>query len=334
MGNTIINYDDLLEIIFEKIPGRNKKDKILIISKLFDLSDQSAYNKLSGRSQFSVSELFTLSSMYGFSIDEITQESKRDRSFIPFYSDGLKYSPRTYAEYLQNINGYFGKIKRLTHVHGYFLANEIPMMHLLNFPHLLYLKMYIWNEVNWQIKGISKEYNPQSIVDEPEFLQQKKYLNDQFCSFHNTEIWNPNMLDNLISQFIYLQEKGIIKDFNQIQTFVQELYKLVDYLSLLAETGDKAINHKNAIYKCDIFYTELVVGSEIILVKSDEGNMLFQQLDSPNYIRTYDANMISKVYDFFKEIKKSSTYITATGERERVKFFENLRQRCTKIHHT
>jgi len=56
--------------------------------------------------------------------------------------------------------------------------------------------------------------------------------------------------------------------------------------------------------KCDIYLTDLTSGSEIILVKSDQVDMLSQQIDVPNYMQTSDQKMIDSHFRFFGKHQK------------------------------
>ncbi|MBK9744422.1 MAG: hypothetical protein IPO94_16385, partial [Saprospiraceae bacterium] len=65
------------------------------------------------------------------------------------------------------------------------------------------------------------------------------------------------------------------------------------------------------------------IGSEVILVRSENLDLLFQQIDVPNYMRTTDPRMIDNQFRFFENIRKISTHITMTGEKSVLNFSKN-----------
>jgi hypothetical protein len=321
------NYEQIVEKVMVYVPGRNFKEKIDNLAKLLGMTDQSIYNKVSNRSRFTVEELFTICLTYKMSIDSIIYGSSSDKSYVPFYGDGLRYSPRSFREYLLNINKYFSQIRSLENVHGYFLANELPFFHILPFHNILYLKFYIWNEFNWKIKGIPPLYNPEMVTKNSELIQESKNAYNLFCSFDSTEIWNPYILDNMLTQFENLIKVGIIRDKEHIKSFVFELNKLIELLETYTLDGHKPQNAKNQTFKSLVHCTDLNLGSEIILVKSNQINFVFQQIDIPNYLRTSDPNMTENVYSYYNASLLKSTCITLTGQLAKELFFANLRRK-------
>ena len=148
-----------------------------------------------------------------------------------------------------------------------------------------------------------------------------------FNSFPNIEIWNPSILDNTLTQFKYLKDVGIISSQDDIFNFKKEMVQFIDYLEEITLSGHKPENSKSQKMASNIYITDLTLGSEIILVKSDPMDMLFQQIDVPNYMHTSDERMIKNQFSFFENIRKISTHITHAGEKERLIYFNSLRQR-------
>lgn len=326
-----VSNKDLAEFIIQNSGAKNFKELVTKISKIIDLSETSVYNKLNDRSSFSAPEIIEIYMYFGISLDQIISKHDKHNSFVPFFADGLKFKPRNFTDYINNIIMYYSKIKQWENVHGYFLANEVPMFHLLSFPHLMYMKLYIWNKTNWHIKDLSTDYAFQSIENDFEFKQSLTLLKELYFSFPDTQIWNLNMLDNSITQFQYLIDLGILKNKEDVLQLTQEFKDLINYLEELTFLGHKPKNIKGIENATNIYITDMNIGSEVILVKSDKSDLLFQQIDVPNYMRTNDPKMIENQYAFFENIKKISTHITMTGEKERFKFFKKLREKVENI---
>jgi BetR domain len=324
-------YARMAEKILNAFEGKTQKDKSIVVAKLLDITVSAVYNKVKGRSRFTIDELVIMAREVKMSLDVLLLMGAVDKSYIPFYADGLKFSPRSYKEFLENFNHYFSMINQLPNVHGYFIANEATLFHLLGHPQLMYLKLYLWNKINWQIPGISTMYNPDSLMCDPAFVQEAKLLKDRFYSFDSTEIWNPNMLDNILKQFRFFEDSQFIKDPTIKVQFKKELFDLIAYFENLCITGEKPQNSRSITHKSNIYYSELNLGSEMIMVESDKLEFYFQQVDIPNYMRTTDPRMIAKLKKFYTSVSKMSTNITVTGERERVQLFNQFRERCERL---
>jgi hypothetical protein len=324
-------YAQMAEKILNAFEGKNQKDKTVVVAKLLGLTESAVYNKVKGRSRFSIDELVLMANAAKISLDVLLRMGAVDKSYIPFYADGLKFSPRSYKEFLENFNHYFSMINQLKNVHGYFIANEVTLFHLLGYPQLMYLKLYLWNKINWHIPGITAVYDPESLQCDPAFMQEAKILKDRFFSFDSTEIWNTSMLDNIIAHFRYFEDAQIIRDPEIKVKFKKEMFALIDDFENLCITGHKPQNSRSVTRKSNIYFSELNLGSEMIFVESEDMEFYFQQADIPNYMRTTDPRMTAKLKAFYNSVLTMSTNITITGERERVKLFNQFRQRCEML---
>jgi hypothetical protein len=113
-----VSNKDLAEYIIQNAGAKNLKELVTKISKLIDLGETSVYNKLQDRSSFSASEIIEIYLHFGISVDQLMTQKDKHNAFVPFFADGLKYKPRNYTDYINNIIMYYSKIKQLEDVHG------------------------------------------------------------------------------------------------------------------------------------------------------------------------------------------------------------------------
>lgn len=308
------------------INSHTQKELVDVLAQITNNSNSTIYNKLSGRSKFNVEELCAIAERFNLSLDELLI-NRENSSYLPFHCDGIKYNPRNFNDYILNILKHFLFVKKQEEIHGYFIANETPLFHLLDFPFLMYLKFFISNRTNWQIEGISREFNFQTFHADAELKQSLLFLRDLFRTFPNTEIWNPHIIDNILSQFQYFRETGVISDSQDVFLFKKEMNGLIDYLQELTYTGHKPANRKGQTVPISIFLSEVALGSELLLIKSSSQSIMFQQIDVPNYMYTIDHRMIDKQYKYFQTLQNTSMNITTSNERDRIKFLKDLRNK-------
>jgi hypothetical protein len=324
-------YEQISSNIIQHIGLGSTKDTVTTLSKWLGVTETAIYNKLKSRSKFSVEEIHLICMRGNLALDNIFSVTDYNRGFVPFFADGLKFKPRSYDDYLNKIINYYSKIQQLKNVHGYFMANEVPLFHILGFPHLMYLKMYIWNDINWNIPNVKPIFDSVSFIKSPEINMATKVLKEQFHSFDDTEIWNPYMLDNTISQYLYLRDTGVITDEKDIKMIEHEFEKFIDHLENISTSGKKPENARGKTKTIDVYIINLTLGSEVILVMSDEVNMLFQMIDAPNYMTTTHDAMIKCQFDFFTKVKEKSTLITSAGHRAKTIFFSRMREQLKRL---
>jgi transcriptional regulator with XRE-family HTH domain len=305
---------------------KTQKDLVDALATVTSNSNSTIYNKLSGRSNFTIEEVCLIAEKFDISLEELLMK-RENTSYVPFHADGIKYNPRNYSDYIQNIIYHFGFVKRQPEVHGYFIANQIPLFHILDFPFLTYLKLFISNRTNWKIPGISKEFKFEEYKSDRELATNISYLKNLYRTFPNTEILNPHIIDNIISQFQYLWELEVISDKEHLYLFKKELGNLIEYLEDLTTTGLKPANIKGIQPQIQIYLSELNLGSELLLIKSSEESMMFHQVDVPNYMYTLDERMIEKQYQYFQTFQNISINITKSNEKDKSKFFKRLKQK-------
>lgn len=331
MKNHPYSYDRMVIHLVRQLNPLLSRGSIHQLRQWLKISESSMYNKLSGRSRFSFEELATICRQAEISMDQLIHLDNARRSLVHFHMDGLMYPPRSYAEYLKNITNHFYKVKGKSNVHGLIISHEIPVFHLLPFPHLLYLKMYIWNRINWKIKDLPAGYNPYSFISDPDAKLTISVLQDLFLSFSHTEIWHPSILDNIITQYRYIKDMGLIESEEIQNNIIQDLHGLVAYLEVITDSGQKPANLKGRQSAVQILLSGMSMGPETILVHSDDLQMLFLQTEMPNYIKTTDQLAIEKFYAFFQNVRQHSTQITQSGGKEKYLFFGSLKEKVMEL---
>jgi hypothetical protein len=123
----------------------------------------------------------------------------------------------------------------------------------------------------------------------------------------------------------------IITEESYIKSFKFELNELVNRLEFITETGSKDMNLKGKKFDAEILFTQLHMGSELILVTGDELSFVFHQLDIPNYIRSNDDRYIKKLLNYYNNIKKTANNITKAGESTKIKMFKNFRATIDQV---
>ena len=150
MENTL-DHKTIVNHLLKHHGSKNIKELVLKMSKLFDLTETSIYNKLQNRTNFTARNI---ANFFFFLICPWMNLYKTTPSIMDLCHTMLT-APNTnhhYSDYINNIIYYYTRVKQLPECYGLLLANEVPLSHLLNFSHLNLPKIYIWNRTNWKMK--------------------------------------------------------------------------------------------------------------------------------------------------------------------------------------
>jgi len=326
-------YDQIMTYLLDQV-GYSKKTQnhlVSVMSKILKCKEATVYNKIIGRSRFTVEELFLIARELNVSLDNIIYKDAPDRNSFLFSADGLRFRPRLYKDYIDNIILHFGMLKAFDSPRGIFLANEVPLFHFLRFPNLFYLKLYIWNITNWKIPNLSEYYAPESITNDPEIQHSARILYSLFNSFHSTEIWNPSMLETTIAQIRYLIQSNRITNPKHISDLIANLHALTNYLEQIANLGYK-VNHQNENKSTiEIYINELLTNAEIILIEAEGKSILYNQFDLPNYIKSSEPLVCDYAKGWLNNIISKSTSITKTGDRDKKLLFRKLNKSIEQL---
>jgi hypothetical protein len=108
------------------------------------------------------------------------------------------------------------------------------------------------------------------------------------------------------------------------------LLKLVNHLEQQAEHGmkfriDEEPKPGGAAY--NLFWNDLVMGDNTILVELDSKRLTFLNHSVINFIYTTDERFNAYMFDNMQNIAKRSTPLSRVGEKDRYRFFNRLRDK-------
>jgi hypothetical protein len=156
----------------------------------------------------------------------------------------------------------------------------------------------------------------------------------EYNNIPSLELWNLESINSTISQIQYYRDSGTFKYAKDLSVVVDSLQRSLDHIQLQAEKGVKFmpgatdISHKASL---QFYVNEVVLGSNTILLELNETRLSFITYSVLNYIITKDQRFNEKVFDNFYNLLTRSTLISGTGEKERNRFFNNLRAKIQAL---
>ncbi|MFZ1706106.1 MAG: hypothetical protein WAT79_17300 [Saprospiraceae bacterium] len=323
--------DSILDLIKNHLSGETLKEMQFEIGQILNLSASTAYNKISGRNEFSVLEFLQLSQALEISIDRLLA-SHNQKEFRPvyFYADGLEQKPNSFLEYFEKVMDNVVKAKpSAENIKATFVCLQPHVFHLMKYPFLLYLKLYTYNLVNWRIASIDK-YDPNVFLRDEQTMALIKKLYHTYLSIPIAEMVGHNFIHPMCSQLEYLIKSGIISDPEHLKQIKVDLYQ---FLEDMEEVASKGVN-TNSLGKetpVEIYINKFIHVSNIILIETEEGGLLTIQCDVPEVVKTYDPIFIEHFKKWLNSNKEFAIYISKTGGLERKDFFQRNKKHIEMV---
>lgn len=314
--------DIVIQLIKDHFKDAPLKEVQLELGRILNVKPSTAYNKVMGRNEFSISEFLLLVKEFKVSVDALISKSSKDTiKPLYFYADGLEDNIQSYFEYFRKVMNNVVKARPGdSQTKATFVCLQPHVFHLMPYPNLLYLKLYTYNLINWRIKGLEK-YDPVSFVKDDETQKLIKKLYFAYQSIHVSEMVGHNFIHPLCSQLEYLVKTKIIRDPDHLRQIKHEIYTLLRELEETAGKGMR-VNAEGKETTVDMYINKFIHVSNIILIESEQGGLLTIQCDVPDVVKTYDPVFIKHFKQWLDSNQEYAINISRSGGLERKEFFE------------
>lgn len=295
------------------------------VSDCLQIGRSTAYKKINGTSSLSLEEFFKLVQHGNIPVGSLSKIT----GHAMFQIDGIKRQTLDPLDYFRVIQHHLGHLTSQNSITFTYLSQEIPFYHLLNFPHLASLKLFVWEITNWksQSKSTFLDLDNQHI-NLKAYNRVRSKLLDYYLQCPGTEIWKSSILDSTIEQIIYLLYSGMIKDRSTIERLVGSLESLYNYLYESCESGYK-INvmnpSQNNLHKIEVYYNSIVNTQNTIIIKGNKTHRVYTMFDTPNYLNTSSKEVKDHISAWIDNIIVHSTKISREGHTARLNYFRKLR---------
>ena len=300
------------------------------VATLLNISNDSAYRRIRAEKPISFDELQVLCSHYKISLDQ----------FLHLQSDAIIFNGRVntnsetiFEDYLKNVQQQFKMMNGYASKHLYVLMKDIPPFVHFQIPELAKFKFYFW------MKSILYDERLKKIkfsLDDPryeEFIPLSKKVIEAYNTIPVTEIWNIESINSSLRQIDFYRQAGMFQDENDIKILYEKMEDLVNHIERQAEMGIKFLigtepSPKPATY--NMFVNELILGDNTFLAELDNMKLTFLNHSVLYFVATADEQFNNAMFNNLDNLTKKSTQLSSIGEKERLRFFNRLRD---KIHH-
>ena len=318
-----MNYqENLISRINASLPAGQSLAPIL--ADLLDVSMDSAYRRISGKTVFSLDESVKIAEHFSISLDSLKNPNQLNASISFTQLDSKVESFKVYLEgLLQNLkligNSKEGRL--------YYSCLDIPVFQNLSLPNLAAFKMFYWMHAIMEVEELKGKQLEKDTIDK-ELIDFGKAIYEEYCRIPSVELWTTGTLNSTLRQIEFYHHSGHIRSKEVLEDLYADLDTLIDRQERKAEKGTKVIDriaeenekHNFSLYESDI---ELSNNGALAIVNgvriSFIGHLTFNSLicDHPK--------LNEMTYNWYDRLVRKSTLISEVSAKQRYQFISHLK---------
>ncbi|GAB5539327.1 MAG: hypothetical protein Salg2KO_14300 [Salibacteraceae bacterium] len=287
------------------------------LSELWDISLDSVYRRMRGEKLMKLNELLQLYHEYDFSLEEVVASSK---SRLVFSFQPILEGAFDFLQYLEYIDNMLGSIAACSNRKMYYLANDVPMFHLMNAPALASFKLFFWQKT---ILGFDAYKNRSFKLGEVNDRVNKlsRSIRDAYFSIPSIEIFSPQTIETSLRQIEYYLMAGHFEDNKTALYLCDEFANLMRHIKVQCELGRKfkagsePTNNHSSTY--EVYFNEVLYSDTTIMVEADEERLVYLTNNGLNVLRTNAAPYYEHSLQSFRILQRKSVPVSLGSDRER-----------------
>lgn len=165
------------------------------------------------------------------------------------------------------------------------------------------------------------------------FLLGQQVLKE-YNQIPSVELWNLESMHSTLNQIAYYKDAGNFKSKHDLELVINSFINMVDHLQMQAEKGVKFMPGDTELsYQASIhfFINELILGNNTMVINLDGKKISMVTYSVFHYLFTKDPRFSTKVMSSFDTLLNRSTLVSKTGEKDRNRFFNAIREKIKAL---
>jgi hypothetical protein len=288
------------------------------VAELLHISRDSAYRRIRGETILSLDEAQTLCNHFGISIDQLFSKSSEMVSFhrlvVDFHENNLL---KWVGSIIRNLE-FISSFKQNEMI---FCAKDIPAFHYFRLPDLAAFKHFFWMKTLIDYPEYKDRKFKPGVVPKELVTGSEKIWN-MYSSLSSTEIWNEQAIYCTLRQIEFYYECRFFESPDVAQHLCDQLIKLVDLVQAEAAVGKKS---GGGVF--NLYNNEILIADNTVFAKMDSKRCVFVNQNTLTILRTFQEPFCEQTEAYLLNLIEKSILISKTGERERNRFFNAMRER-------
>ena len=301
------------------------------VADLLGISNDSAYRRIRGEKPIDLEETYKLCSHFKISMDQLLHLQSD-----AFIFNGILQSAsdnNNFEKWLENFHRQFEFVNSFDKKHLNYLMKDIPPFVHFQVPELASFKFFFWMKsiLHYEdLKGVKFSFNDPRYA---KFHPVSKKIIQIYSQIPTTEIWNIESINSSLRQIEFYREAGSFTSVEDVKLLYDKTEELINHIERQAELGLKFnIGEKPTARSAEyrLFVNELILGDNTVTAELNNSRITFLNHSVLYFVGTRDERFNVAMFDNLENLKKKSTLISGVGEKERVAFFNRLRDRINQ----
>ena len=297
------------------------------VAELLGISNDSAYRRIRGEKPIDLEETYKLCNHFKVSMDQLLH--LQSDAFV--FSGPLKSSSgNSFENWLENLHRQFQYVNSFEKKHLIYLMKDIPPFLHFQIPELALFKFFFWMKsiLHYEdLKGVKFSLN------DPRYENSQavsKKIIQLYSQIPTTEIWNIESINSSLRQIEFYREAGSFTNTEDVKLLYDKTEELINHIERQAELGIKFnIGQKPGPNAAEyrLFVNELILGDNTVMTELNNTRTTYLNHSVLYLVGTNDERFNTAMFDNLENLKRKSTMISSIGEKERVAFFNQLRDK-------
>lgn len=315
------------QTLFNEIKSKISVNQSLVneVADLLNISIDSAYRRIRGEKALTIDELVILSSQYDISLDQLLRIKSTTLLFNSQSSDNTQSG---YLSFLETILFDLKNLNSIENLEVVIAAKDFPIFYNFFIPEIANFKSFFWKKTILQLPEFKNSKFEIESVNEQE-LDYGLKIAHAFCHFNTSQLWNEEVFTSFINQIQYYYESGFINDKKIALHLYDKTIELINHFQLMAESGANFLPGKSTIKNDSfkLYQNDVIFGDNTIIAFSPNLKRVYFTHNVIDTIYTHNENFCIKTYEAQNNIMNRSVLISKSSERERNRFFKQIRDK-------
>ncbi|SHF62091.1 hypothetical protein [Dysgonomonas macrotermitis] len=300
---------------------KSMSDGDILVNELMDalcIGKEAVYRRLRGEVAFTFDEIAALSRKFGFSLDSVVGVESQAEAIFDLRIFDPDFQIEDYCHKMIEYTNIFRKLSMSSYSVLRMALNALPFPALLPYHNLTKLRLYRWiyqSQKSLYYKSFSEFEIPDKILD-----IHKLYIKEMRQIQRIVIVMDHSVFLSFIKEISYFYKLNLFTqdEFDEIKS------ELLAFVNDLEETS--LSGRYNGVNDVQIYISDISLDSSYVHYECNEFEVALLRLYSMNTIESQNEEICRVQKEWIESLKRYSTLITQSGERQRHSYFTKQRE--------
>lgn len=210
----------------------------------------------------------------------------------------------------------------------FYLCKDIPIVQHFFYREIAAFKYYFWmKNILHRPEFAHKKFTLSMYPDE--YFELGRQALNYYNQLDSLEVWNIESMNSTLRQIEFYHDSNIFSSEEEIFMLYDAVEKLINHIEHQATEGYKFFPEEpgKKMASFQMYFNEIIILENSVLAQLDGSKAAFIVHNVLNVLMTRDPRFCDNMSTYIQNLIKKSTLISTVSERERSRFFKQLRQR-------